>query len=302
MATLDEFVDVLSNGAILVAKLDGTLQEIPLKRHAELLREAERFHDILGIRGEIPVMPPELAFDDYHAVPVKVQDGCGGPCTFCSFYDRKIRVVHLEDVYKQIDMMADYLREELDHFHKVVLLQGDALTVPSQQLGKALQYARERFGIGEGGFAHAFAKAKTVSGKPLEELVYLGEQGLLNVNMGLESGCQELLDLVKPGQTLKDFREAVTKLRTAKINVSVNVIAGLGGKLFSARHVEDTLNFVRSLPEGVTVFYAPLEVDAARYVKQEEQLFGRLEPSDLIRQADIFRKALGAYRYMFIPM
>ena len=308
MHTLDEFVGVCLNGGASGygeegARMLRTLRSLPVKTHAELLAEAGRFHDILEIRGDIPVEAPELAFDHYHAVPVKVQDGCGGPCTFCSLYDRRIHVLPRDKVYRQIGQMAEYLGEELDHFRKVVLLEGDALTVPPSQLADSLAYARERFEFGPGAFAHAFAKASTVAKIPQQDLVDLHSAGLFNVNFGLESGCQDLLDRVKKGQKLSVFHDAVCKLQDAGIEISINIIGGLGGSKFQDQHLEETLTFVKSLPRGVASFYSRLEVpDSSHYAKKQEAEFGTLADEEITRQVAAFELELAATEYLFVPM
>ena len=309
MHTLDQFVDACLNGGAAAhdpeaAEILDIYRSLPLRTHCELKAEAATFHDILQIRGDIPVEAPELAFDHYHAIPMKVQDGCGGPCTFCGLYDRRIRVVPPEDVRRQVDLMADYLGEELDHFSKVVLLEGDALTVPAGQLAVALDYARTRFGLGAKPYAHAFAKASTVAPMPVDELERLRQAGLLNVNFGLESGCQDLLDLVKRGQRLGEFRHAVAKLHDIGVGVSINIIGGLGGARYQDRHVAETVKFVRDLPSGVKVFYSRLEAPPASHYarRQAAQFGGQVAPEVMARQTEIFERELGASEYLFVPM
>lgn len=281
-------------------ELADQLRQLPLLTSAQLLGEARRFHSILNVEELISVEPPELAFDHYHAIPVKVQGGCGGPCTFCNLYDRKIRVLPTEVVEQQIDAMADYLGEELDHFLKVVLMEGDALTVPSSQLVQLLTYARRRFELADEPFAHAFAKASTIVRKSPAELASLRESGLLNVNIGLESGCQDLLNLVKRGQRIDDCREAILKLHDAKIGVSVNVIAGIGGSSFHERHLAETMDFLQGLPSGIKTFYAPLTVHTnARY---HRHAFTEASYEQIQAQVSSFQRAAAAKEYIFIPM
>jgi radical SAM superfamily enzyme YgiQ (UPF0313 family) len=207
--------------------------------------------------------------------------------------------------------MAEYLGEEIDHCDQLVLLHGDALTVSTEQLGAELQYAREKFlpvsadAAKSKDIAHAFVKAKTVIGKTVEDLRYLRQQGLSYVNMGLETGCKELLSIAKPGQKLEDFSEAVIRLVSAGIRVSVNILAGLGGKKFEYRHVSETLNFLHMLPEEVTIFMAYLERKSdSKYVKKQEEELVPLEREELIKQAEAFKSGLHfrVYKYLFIPM
>ena len=174
MYILDEMVEILDTGKISVKDDYGKYFDIleaipPIKNHEGLLKESENFHSIIG--SQIPVLPPQLAFHHYHAIPVRVQNGCGGGCTFCDFYvNRKIEILQQEAVFNQIDQMAECLGEEVDHCDQLVLLDGDALTVPTEQLGAELQYARDKFlpTVGDvakpKNIAHAFVKATTVIG------------------------------------------------------------------------------------------------------------------------------------------
>ncbi len=309
MDTLDAFVEAClggegASGSEEARDLIETYRALPLRTSRQLQAEAARFHDILGTGGDIPVEAPELAFDHYHAIPMKVQHGCGGPCTFCGLYDRRIKIAAPEEVRRQVDRMRNYLGEELDHYCKVVLLEGDALTVPAAQLAEALGYARERFELGPRPFAHAFAKASTVAPMPAAELEGLRKAGLLNVNFGLESGCQDLLDLVKRGQRLEEFRHAVAKLCELGIGVSINVIGGLGGRTFDERHVAETVDFVRRLPPGVKIFYSRLEAPSGSHYarKQTDKFGGLLEAEEMARQTETFERELGALEYLFVPM
>lgn len=296
VAFLAEATDNQEEGQPLLAQL----RDLPILNSSELQAEARRLHGLVGVDEVIPVEPPELAFDHYHAIPLKVQGGCGGPCTFCDLYERKIRICSEDTVRGQIEGMAEYLGEELDHYLKVVLLEGDALAVPSEQLGRGLLYARERFELSKEPFAHAFAKASTVLGRSSSELRRLRDAGLRNVNIGVESGCQTLLDLVKRGQRVDDCHAAIRKLRDAGIAVSINVIAGIGGSTFHRRHLDETLEFLRNLPAGIAVFYALLAVNSeARYKRQR---FTDVSEHEMAEQVASFKRAVGAKEYLFIPM
>lgn len=305
MDVLDDLIALCKSDTPYAEKRPDVLKKLTFKSSAEMIEDASAFHEILGLFNQIPVEPPELAFDHYHAIPVKVQKGCGGPCTFCSLYERRISVLDEETVFRQIDRIAEYLGEELDHFRKVVLLEGDGFTMPTDQMIKVLNYSRSKFEFDPvEPFAHVFCKASTVVSKPYSELELLRKAGIRSVNMGLESGCQELLDYVKKGQKLDEFRDAVCRLREADINVSLNVIAGLGGNRFKEKHVNETVEFVSSLPAGITVFYSQLElISNSHYAKVQEGRFdGPVTPFEVECQEDIFRKKLSAHEYLFVPI
>ena len=74
------------------------------------------------------------------------------------------------------------------------------------------------------GFAYAFAKAFTIAKKTPEDLAKLRRAGLGYINMGMETGCEELLNWVKPDLTLKDLETAIHKLDDVTDRVSHRVV------------------------------------------------------------------------------
>jgi radical SAM superfamily enzyme YgiQ (UPF0313 family) len=72
------------------------------------------------------------------------------------------------------------------------------------------------------------------------ELRALRAAGLTLVFVGLESGDQEVLDLVNKGVTVRDQIDAVVKANRAGLKTSVTVILGLGGKRLSRQHAMNT--------------------------------------------------------------
>lgn len=307
MKALDLFVTCIQESDVSIqspesANILKKYKELKLLTADELHDEMKKFHKIVGFDHEIPVEPPELSKFHYHALPILVENGCGGSCTYCNLYQRKIRVCQSKDVYKRINDLVEYLGEEVDHFERIVLLEGDVLKVPSEQLINYLEYAKKKFNILSKQFAHAFSKASTVCKLTDEELVNLKESGLNNINMGLETGCQKLMDAIKPGQTLNEFHTAVDKLTEAGINVSVNLIAGAGGKVYSDAHIKETISFLKSLPVGVKKYFSPLFVPKdCKYEKQQDN-WQALSDEEIEQQCQIFRNVLEADEYMFIPI
>ena len=106
------------------------------------------------------------------------------------------------------------------------------------------------------------------------------------------------------GQTLDEFRQAVDKLLDGGIEVSLNIIGGLGGATFQERHTEETVAFVQSLPRGVKVFYSGLAVSpASHYARKQSAIFGgEVTPEEMSRQMRVFEQELKAAEYLFVPM
>ncbi|MBW1790445.1 MAG: radical SAM protein, partial [Deltaproteobacteria bacterium] len=85
-----------------------------------------------------------------------------------------------------------------------------------------------------------YACCEDILRKSDEELEQLREAGLTLVFIGLESGDQEVLDLVNKGVSVQEQIDAVKKANRAGIQTSVTVIIGLGGKRLTEQHAVNT--------------------------------------------------------------
>ncbi len=74
----------------------------------------------------------------------------------------------------------------------------------------------------------------------------MAQAGCHLVNVGIESGSEEMLKRHKKGISLDGIREAVAGLKRARLDVLGYFMLGLPGE--SARQVEETIDLARSLP------------------------------------------------------
>jgi radical SAM superfamily enzyme len=81
-----------------------------------------------------------------------------------------------------------------------------------------------------------YGGARFIRGRKAADLARLREHGLKIVYMGLESGDDEILELVRKGATVDDYVRAAEKMRAAGIELSTYVLAGLGGSERTVQH------------------------------------------------------------------
>jgi radical SAM superfamily enzyme YgiQ (UPF0313 family) len=79
--------------------------------------------------------------------------------------------------------------------------------------------------------------------------------------MGLESGCDEVLENVRKGETALTLCAAAAKIRQAGIFLSVTALLGLGGLALSERHAVETGKVLNAMePNQIAVLtLIPLE-------------------------------------------
>jgi radical SAM superfamily enzyme len=88
----------------------------------------------------------------------------------------------------------------------------------------------------------------------VEELRDLHDAGLSRIHMGLESGCDRLLELVKKGVTSRDHIDAGRKVKEAGISLSEYIMPGLGGKSMWKEHATETARVLNEIdPDFIRV-------------------------------------------------
>ncbi|GAB6172746.1 radical SAM protein [Paradesulfitobacterium aromaticivorans] len=206
--------------------------------------------------------PPSEAF----SLILQITVGCRhNACSFCSVYkNKRFRIKNKQEISDIITWAKEYHPTT----ERIFLADGDALTVDTPLLTSVLDrlyqnFPRlERVGI--------YGGAKDILAKTPEELAHLKAHGLSIVYLGVESGSERILKAVHKGVTPAQMAAAGQKVKANGLTLSCTVIAGLGGKEFSAEHARETAKVISTINPD---FLAPLtlmvepEAPIARTVK-----------------------------------
>ena len=188
-----------------------------------------------------PIRPPSEAM----SLLVRVSRNCPwNRCAFCPVYKggagyskRSVEEI-LEDLDAMVEVHGDAPRT-------VFLQDADPLLAPPDDLVAVLRGVRERFPAVRR--ITTYARSRTLARRPLEDLVRIREAGLDRVHVGLESGCETVLDLVAKGVTADQQIAAGRKAKEAGFELSEYVMPGLGGREHSASHADDTAAAVAAI-------------------------------------------------------
>ncbi len=132
----------------------------------------------------------------------------------------------------------------------VFIQDADSLTMKTNDLVRVISRIRETFP--QVSRITSYCRSKTALRKPLEELQRLREAGLVRVHVGLESGCDAVLQLVNKGVTAAEQVEGCRKLKQAGLSLCTYVMPGLGGSRWSREHARDTAVLINRIdPEFV---------------------------------------------------
>ncbi len=186
--------------------------------------------------------PPSEAYSLLIQATVGCSSAAAGRCYFCSSYlfnkkvpEKRFRIRPTREIIEDIEIGRSQYGSYVE---KIFLLDSNALIIKTLELLKILKKCYESFPNLKQ--ISCYACCDDILRKSDEELRELREAGLKTIFVGLESGDQEVLDLVNKGATVKEQIDAVVKAEGAGIQTSVTVILGLGGRKLSEHHAINT--------------------------------------------------------------
>ncbi len=129
---------------------------------------------------------------------------------------------------------------------KTAFLQdANSLIMKTDQLVNVLQYLRKTFpSIAR---VTSYGRSKTIAQKKADELLDIRKAGLDRLHLGLESGDDEVLQLIKKGVTAEGHIKAGQKALAAGFQVSEYWMPGLGGKNLWENHARNTAHVLNSI-------------------------------------------------------
>ena len=166
--------------------------------------------------------PPSEAY----SLIIQVTYGCShNRCAFCDMYDdKRFALRPMEEIREDFRLARQVYRR----VERVFLADGDALMRKTDELLEILAMVYSLFP--ECQRVTCYASPRSLQVKTEEELRRLRESGLKMVYMGLESGCDAVLEWMQKGHTAAAIVAAGQKARRAGLALSVTAISGLGSR------------------------------------------------------------------------
>ena len=202
--------------------------------------------------------PPSEAY----SLIVQVTYGCShNTCAFCSMYkEKRFALRPLDEVLEDFHIA----RQTYRHVDKVFLADGDALVRKASELYTILDTIRELFP--ECQRVTSYASPASIRIRTDEELQTLRAKGLTMVYMGLESGCDEVLKLMRKGHMSDEIVAMGQKVRRNGIALSVTAITGLGGPELLEQHAIETAKAFNAMnPEYIGMLTLMVEPGTPLY-------------------------------------
>jgi hypothetical protein len=225
-----------------------------------------------------PIRPPSEA----GSMLVRVSRNCPwNRCAFCPVYKgANFSLRTADEVLNDLEEMKAWYGGSPQ---TVFLQDADPLATKTEDLLRILAGIQERFPT-----VHritAYARAHTLTRRSLEELVQLRRSGLDRLHVGLESGSQEVLDLVSKGAGREQQIKAGVRAKEAGFELSEYVMPGLGGKQLTQVHARETASALLTIhPDFVRLRTTVVVPGSPLAVLEEQGSFNELSEAGMVEE------------------
>lgn len=225
--------------------------------------------------------PPSEAY----SLIVQVTYGCShNTCAFCDMYDDKHFAMRPMDEIREDFETA---RRLYRHVQRVFLADGDALMRKTDDLVQILGLIYGLFPECER--VTCYASPTSLQIKSEDGLRLLRQSGLQMVYMGLESGCDTVLERMRKGHSAAAIVAAGQKARRCGMALSVTAISGLGSVALWREHAIGTAEALSAMqPEYIGLLTLMVEpgTPLEQWVRAGE--FTLLSPVEVLKETELF--------------
>nr|MDO8099277.1 radical SAM protein [Candidatus Njordarchaeota archaeon] len=229
--------------------------------------------------SRVLIRPPSEA----HSLLIEVFQGCNyNQCRFCGIYKERegFRVLRLEEIFKHIDIAKKLYH---DYYTTVFLTGSDMTCLPTEFLLRVLGRISETFPRLER--ITSYSSARSAMGKTLGEFIKLRKAGLKRLHMGLESGSDQILKLMKKGTTSRAIVKVGQRIKEAGIELSLYVLLGLGGRGLTQEHVRGTTEILNETdPHFIRFRTLNILPNTPLFQEVKEGKFNLLTPYEIIEE------------------
>ena len=221
---------------------------------------------------------------------LQVTRGCShNACSFCTMYrDTPFG----EETLEQIEWDIDEAAQMNLNTHRAFLVNGDAFCLPAKTLARVAEMMGEK--LPQIRTIAMYASIRNIKEKTDEELRMLRGLGINELNIGVESGMDSVLEYMNKGYTAAQAKAELLRLKEAGFDYALNIIFGAAGSGNQQEHARETARLVNDTPPFLiftgTVHTDPgcplydavreglfVECTIGEYLEEEERFIADLE-------------------------
>jgi histone acetyltransferase (RNA polymerase elongator complex component) len=173
----------------------------------------------------------------------------------------------------------------------VFIQDANSLVLPAEILAEALRYLKEKVG----GISRitSYARSSTLAKKSAAELAEIRAAGLDRIHIGLESGSDRVLELVRKGATARQHIQSGRKVIEAGMELSEYVMPGLGGTVLTREHAVETARVLNAInPHFIRLRSLRIPPRAPLFEEKAAGRFTPLSDDETVSEIRLFIESL----------
>ena len=222
----------------------------------------------------------------YPMVQILVGRGCPNRCTFCSWPEtlmgRKYRVRSVENVADEFEFIVNEIPEVNEIF-----IEDDTFTINKKRIRQICEeLKRRKIDISWGCQSRADLDYETMN--------MMKEAKCRLLDVGYESGNDDILENIKKGTTVNQLREFTKNAKKAKLKILADFVIGFPGE--TKHTAEQTIRFIKEIkPDLVQVAVATPMPGTEFYNWVKENGFLLVDDLEDSLDKDGFQKCIVSY-------
>jgi len=222
----------------------------------------------------------------YPMVQIFTTRGCPNKCTFCSWPETLMGRTYRGRSVKNIVDEFEYITKELPEV-KEIFIEDDSFTINKKRVLEFCKELQER-GI------HISWSCQSRATLDYETMRAMREAGCRLLDVGYESGNDEILQNIKKGTTVQQLREFTKNAKKARLKILADFVIGFPGE--TPTTVKETISFISEVKPDLLQIAVATPMPGTKFydwVKEE----GYLITDDMEQSLDIngFQKCIISY-------
>lgn len=246
------------------------------------------------MRYEGPIYRPP---SEANSLLIQATVGCPhNRCTFCMVYKNRIKykVRPVEDIKQD---MREAFNRNGEYVRTLFLPAGNTIAMKTDELCEICRYAKELFVNLQR--ITVYGSSQYIAGKGPEGMKKLAKAGLSRIHVGLESGDDEILRLIKKGTDSEKQIAAGKYVMDAGIELSLYVILGIGGKQRTRQHAVKTARILNQIsPDFIRLRTFVPKINTPLLKDVMDGTFIMLAPHEVLRETAEIVKRLEVNSYL----
>ncbi|MCP4146868.1 MAG: radical SAM protein [bacterium] len=220
---------------------------------------------------------------------LQVTLGCSwNQCAFCEMYvSKQFTAKKKEEISREIDCLAEFYNNTGQQVRKVFLADGNAAVLSSKKLLEILEKLNRTFPRLTR--VSAYALPGDLLSKSPAELRALHDAGLRLLYVGVESGDDQVLQMVNKSETFDSTVEGLKRAGEAGIKSSVMILTGLGGQKYTHQHAANSARVLNEVqPAYASTLVLGFPRGRERFISRFRGDYIPMSLQDLMRELAVF--------------